>query len=67
MVYWRGQPLERLQRSEMERAATEAINELMGLRASDNRRQSFDSIILSFLFGATFSAAAVIVGLLFNA
>lgn len=66
MVYWRGQPLDNLPRTELERAANEAIAELMGMRDDHTRRESYDSIIVSFLFGAMFCAAAVLVGFLLH-
>lgn len=66
MVYWRGQPLESLPRTDLECAANEAIAELMGLRDNHARRESYDSIILSFLFGAVFCAVAMLVGILLH-
>ena len=66
MVYWRGQPLDTLPRSELERAANEAIDELMGLRDSHTRRENYDSLIVSFLSGAVFCAVAMLVGILLH-
>ena len=66
MVYWRGQPLDSLPRTDLERAANDAIEELMGLRDSHQRRESHDSVILGFMLGAAFSAAAVLFGILLH-
>lgn len=66
MIRWNGQPLENLSRSDVENAATEAIDELIGLRELNERRQSYDRTVLSFLLGASCAAAAVIVGMLFH-
>ena len=63
MVYWRDQPLDSLPRNDLERAANDAIEELMGLRNNHTRRQSYDSVMLGFMLGATFSAIAVLVGI----
>jgi hypothetical protein len=67
MNYWRGQPINSLPHSEMERAANEAINELMGLRAIHERRENHTMLVLSFFVGASFSAAAMLVGVLLHA
>jgi hypothetical protein len=66
MVYWRGQPLDCLPRTDLERAANDAIEELMGLRGNHERRESHDSVILGFMLGAAFSAVAVLVGILLH-
>ena len=66
MVYWRGQPLESLPRTDLERAANDAIEELMGLRDNHKQRASHDSVILAFMLGAAFSAIAVLVGILLH-
>jgi hypothetical protein len=66
MNYWRGQPLDSLPHSEMERAANEAIDELMGLRAIHERRENYDMLVLSFVGGASFSAAAMLLGVLLH-
>ena len=66
MTYWRGQPINTLPRSEIERAATAAIAELIDLRELHNKRENIDMLVLSFVFGAGFSAVAVIVGMLLH-
>jgi hypothetical protein len=66
MVYWRGQPLDCLPRTDLERAANDAIEELMGLRNNHERRESHDSVILGFMLGAAFSAVAVLVGIMLH-
>ena len=66
MVYWRGQPLDCLPRTDLERAANDAIEELMGLRDNHKQRESHDSVILGFILGAAFSAAAVLFGVLLH-
>ncbi len=66
MVYWRGQPLDCLPRTDLERAANDAIEELMGLRGNHQRRESHDSVILGFMLGAAFSAAAVLFGIMLH-
>jgi hypothetical protein len=66
MVYWRGQPLDCLPRTDLERAANDAIEELMGLRDNHERRESHDSVILGFMLGAAFSAVAVLVGVMLH-
>lgn len=66
MVYWRGRPIESLPRSDLEVAANDAIVELMGLRNNDMRRESYDSMVLSFLSGAIFCAVAVVAGILLH-
>jgi hypothetical protein len=66
MVYWRGQPLDCLPRTDLERAANDAIEELMGLRENHERRESHDSVILGFMLGAAFSAVAVLVGIMLH-
>ncbi|MDP1701113.1 MAG: hypothetical protein Q8L53_09205 [Aestuariivirga sp.] len=66
MVYWRGQTLDSLPRTDLERAANDAIEELMGLRDNHQRRESHDSVILGFMLGAAFSAVAVLVGVLLH-
>jgi len=66
MVYWRGQPLESLPRTDLERAASDAIEELMGLRGNHRQHESRDGVILGFMLGATFSAIAVLVGILLH-
>ena len=66
MVYWHGQPLDSLPRTDLERAANDAIEELMGLRDNQERRESHDSVILGFMLGAAFSAVAVLVGIMLH-
>lgn len=66
MVYWRGQPLDSLPRTDLERAANDAIEELMGLRDNHKQRENHDSVILGFILGAAFSAIAVFVGVLLH-
>lgn len=66
MVYWRGQTLDSLPRTDLERAANDSIEELMGLRDNHERRESHDSVILGFILGAAFSAVAVLVGILLH-
>ena len=66
MVYWRGQPLDSLTRSDLERAAHDAIEELMGLRDNHDQRAAPDSVVLSFVLGAALSAIAVLVGVLLH-
>jgi len=66
MVYWRGQPLDSLARTDLERAANDAIEELMGLRDNHQRREGHDSVILAFMLGAAFSAVAVLVGIMLH-
>jgi hypothetical protein len=66
MVYWRGQPIDSLPRTDLERAANDAIEELMGLRDNEKQRESHDSAILSFMLGATFTAVAALVGVLLH-
>jgi hypothetical protein len=66
MVYWRGQPLDSLPRTDLERAANDAIEELMGLRDTHKQRESHEGVILGFMLGATFSAIAVLVGILLH-
>ena len=66
MVYWRGQPLDCLPRTDLERAANDAIEELMGLRGNHERRENHDSVILGFMLGAAFSAVAVLVGVMLH-
>jgi len=66
MVYWRGQPLDSLTRNDLERAAHDAIEELMGLRDNHDQRAAPDSVVLSFVLGAALSAIAVLVGVLLH-
>jgi hypothetical protein len=66
MNYWRGQPITNLSPSDVMRAANEAINELVGMQESRRRRESFDSLVLSFALGACFSAAAMYVGVILH-
>jgi hypothetical protein len=66
MVYWRGQPLDSLTRSDLERAAHDAIEELMGLRDNHGQRAAPDTMVLSFVLGAALSAIAVLVGVLLH-
>ena len=66
MVYWRGQPLDCLPRTDLERAANDAIEELIGLRGNHERRENHDSVILGFMLGAAFSAVAVLVGVMLH-
>ena len=66
MVYWRGQTLDNLPRTELEHAANEAIEELVGLRDQHLRRESYDVVILSFVLGAAFSAVAMLVGIVLH-
>ncbi len=63
MVYWRGQPLDSLPRTDLERAANDAIEELMGPRDNRKQRENHDRVILGFILGAAFSAIAVLVGI----
>jgi hypothetical protein len=66
MIQWNGQTLESLSRSDVECAAAEAISEALALRERDQRRQSCDGLVLSFALGASFTAAAAIVGVLLH-
>jgi hypothetical protein len=66
MVYWHGQPLDSLPRTDLERAANDAIEELMGLRDNHKQRENHDSLILGFILGAAFSAVAVLVGIVLH-
>ena len=66
MVYWRGQPLDNLPRTDLERAANDAIEQLMGLRDNHKQRESHDNVILGFVLGAAFSAAAVLFGIMLH-
>lgn len=66
MNYWHGQPIDTLPHSQMQRAANEAINELMGLRELHSRRENYEMLVFSFVFGAAFSGLAVIVGMLLH-
>lgn len=66
MVQWNGRNLENLPRSDVERVAYEAVVELVGLRELNQRRENCDTVILSFVSGAAFIAAAIIMGLMFH-
>jgi hypothetical protein len=66
MNYWRGRPINTLPPSEVERAANEAINELVGLRELHSKRENYEMLVLSFVFGAAFSGLAMIVGMLLH-
>ena len=66
MVYWRGQPLDCLPRTDLERAANDAIEELVGLRDNHQRRESHDNVLLGFILGAAFSAVAVLFGIMLH-
>jgi hypothetical protein len=66
MNYWHGQPINTLPPADVQQAANEAITELMGLRELNNRRESYEMLVLSFIFGAGFSGIAVIVGMLLH-
>ena len=66
MVYWRGQTLDTLPRTDLERAANDAIEELMGLHDNHKQRENHDNVILGFILGAAFSAAAVLFGIMLH-
>ncbi len=66
MVQWNGRNLENLPRSDVERVAYEAVVELVGLRELHQRRENCDTVILSFVSGAAFIGAAIIMGLMFH-
>jgi hypothetical protein len=66
MNYWHGQPINTLPPADVQRAANEAINELMGLRELHNRREGYEMLVLSFLFGVGFAAIAMLVGVLLH-
>jgi hypothetical protein len=62
MNYWHGRPLHSLAHADIERAANEAISELVGLREIHQKRENFDMLVLSFGFGAAFSSIAIFIG-----
>jgi hypothetical protein len=64
--YWRGRAVSSLAPSEAAKAANEAITELMKLREIDVQRENQQSLLVSFLAGACFCAAAVVVGILLH-
>ncbi len=64
--YWRGRAVSSLAPSEAAKAADEAITELVKLRELDVQRENQQSLLISFLAGACFSAAAVFVGIMLH-
>jgi ABC-type nitrate/sulfonate/bicarbonate transport system permease component len=66
MNYWHGKPINSLAQPDMEQAANEAINALAGMQLVQNQRESLDTVLLSFAFGAVFAGAAISVGLLLH-
>jgi hypothetical protein len=66
MNYWRGRPINSLAHADVQCAANEAIAELVGLRELHKKRENHDMLILSFVIGASFSAAAIILGVMLH-
>jgi hypothetical protein len=66
MNYWRGQPISTFPPLEVKRAANETINELIGLRELHSKRENFEMLVLTFVFGTAFSGLVMIMGMLLH-
>jgi hypothetical protein len=62
MVYWRGIPLEQLDRQQIQGIADAVIAEVVNLRELKSRRDRQDSHIIIFILGVVFTITAILVG-----
>lgn len=62
--YWRGQPLSNLPREALERAANEAIQQVMSLAELERQRKAFDFAAMAFAGGALIAGLGALFGIL---
>jgi hypothetical protein len=62
MVYWRGMPLEQLDRQQIQGIADAVITEVVSLRELKSRRDRQDSYIITFILGVVFAVTALLTG-----